>query len=35
MLALPLDLARRYATWLAHHGVAVEHRLPYNKWLRY
>lgn len=24
MLALPLDLASRYATWLARHGVAVE-----------
>ena len=35
MLALPPDLARRYATWLARHGVAVEQRPHYNKWLRY
>jgi hypothetical protein len=35
MLVLPPDLASRYATWMARHDVAVEHRPHYNKWLRY
>ncbi len=35
MLALPPDLASRYATWLVHHGVAAAQRPHYNKWLRY
>ena len=35
MLALPPDLASRYATWLVRHGVAVEQRPHYNQWLRY